>query len=29
MKGKMLKEDDYLAMMNKKNVSEVAAYLKK
>lgn len=24
----MLKEDDYLAMMNKKNVSEVAAYLK-
>lgn len=28
MKGRMLKEEDYLAMMSKKNVSEVASYLK-
>lgn len=28
MKGKMLTENDYLAMMSKKNVSEVASYLK-
>ncbi|MBC7959476.1 MAG: V-type ATPase subunit, partial [Vallitaleaceae bacterium] len=28
MKGKMLSEDDYLAMISKKNVLEVATYLK-